>query len=140
MVGWNGHWYLVGYCCLRLAHRVFRLDRIQHLEVLDEPFERPPTFDCRAFIAARYGGASGAWPIEVEFAAPLYSVRERIPASFGQLSATAGGTLFRSHTDNLAGQARYLMSLDLPFVIHHPPELRQALLTLAEQVVQTATT
>jgi predicted DNA-binding transcriptional regulator YafY len=138
MVGWNGHWYLVGYCCLRQAPRVFRLDRIQRLEVLDEPFERPPTFDCRAFIAARYGGAAGAWPIEVEFATPLYAVQEKIPASFGQLSATAGGTLFQSHTDDLTSQARYLMSLDLPFVIHHPRELRQALLDLAGQMVQTA--
>jgi hypothetical protein len=31
------------------------------------------------------------------------------------------------------------MSLNLPFVIHHPPELREALLRLAEQMVQIAT-
>jgi hypothetical protein len=36
--------------------------------------------------------------------------------------------------------ARYLMSLNLPFVIHHPTELREALLRLAEQMVQIATT
>jgi predicted DNA-binding transcriptional regulator YafY len=138
LVGWSGHWYLVAYCCLRQAHRIFRLDRIQHLEVLDEPFERPAAFDCRAFIAAQYGEASGAWPIEVEFAAPLYAVQEKIPASFGRLSATADGTLFQSHTDDLTSQARYLMSLNLPFVIHSPPELREALLDLARQLVQTA--
>jgi hypothetical protein len=31
------------------------------------------------------------------------------------------------------------MALNLPFVIHHPPELREALLHLAEQMVQIAT-
>src|SRR5215469_658270 len=40
LVGWDSHWYLVGYCCLREDHRVFRLDRIQRLETLPESFER----------------------------------------------------------------------------------------------------
>jgi hypothetical protein len=35
--------------------------------------------------------------------------------------------------------ARYLMALNLPFVIHHPPELREALLLLGERLVQIAT-
>jgi len=35
--------------------------------------------------------------------------------------------------------ARYLMARNLPFVIHQPPELRDALLRLAEQMVQIAT-
>ncbi len=34
--------------------------------------------------------------------------------------------------------ARYLMALNLPFVIHKPPELREALLRLAEQMTQIA--
>jgi hypothetical protein len=35
--------------------------------------------------------------------------------------------------------ARYLMVLNLPFVVHHPPELRETLLHLAEHMVQIAT-
>jgi predicted DNA-binding transcriptional regulator YafY len=138
LVGWTGHWYLVGYCCLREACRVFRLDRIQQLEVLKEQFERPAAFDCRDFVAARYGRPAGDWTVEVEFAAPLYTVRQRIPAEFGQLSATAGGTLFQTHSEDLPGQARYLMSLGLPFVIRRPMDLRQALLDLAQMMAQTA--
>src|SRR5260370_4912681 len=34
IIGWDGHWYLVGYCCLRQDYRIFRLDRIQQAEVL----------------------------------------------------------------------------------------------------------
>lgn len=35
--------------------------------------------------------------------------------------------------------ARYLMALNLPFVIHQPPELCEALLRLGERMVQIAT-
>src|SRR5438874_4993554 len=139
MVGWNGHWYLVGYCCLRQDYRTFRLDRIQQAEVLEEPFERADGFDCWAYVMKQYGESSARWHIEVEFQAALYTVQQKIPTSYGRLSATPTGVLFQSHVDELEGQARYLMSLNLPFVIHNPPELREALLRLSEQMVQIAT-
>lgn len=140
MVGWNGHWYLVGYCCLRQDYRTFRLDRIQRVEVLEEPFERAEDFDCRAYMMKQYGESSARWHVEVEFQAALSTVQQKIPASYGQLSATPTGVLFQSHVDDLEGQARYLMSLNLPFVLHYPAELREALLRLAERMVQIANT
>jgi predicted DNA-binding transcriptional regulator YafY len=139
IIGWEGYWYLVGYCFLRQDHRTFRLDRIQQVEVLAEAFERAEEFDCRAYVMKQYGESSARWYIEVEFQAALFTVQQRIPASYGQLSATPTGVLFQSHVDELEGQARYLMSLNFPFVIHHPPELREALLRLSEQMVQIAT-
>jgi predicted DNA-binding transcriptional regulator YafY len=39
-----GVWYLVAHCHLRRDTRVFRLDRISQLEILDEAFERPKDF------------------------------------------------------------------------------------------------
>jgi predicted DNA-binding transcriptional regulator YafY len=36
------NWLLVGWCRLRKDFRTFRLDRIQHLQVLNEPFEPHP--------------------------------------------------------------------------------------------------
>jgi len=136
VVGWNGHWYLVGYCCLRQDYRTFRLDRIQQVEVLAEPFERAEDFDCRAYVTNQ---KSAQWHIEVEFQAALYTVQQQIPASYGSVTATPTGVLFQCQYDDIAGMARYLMALNLPFVIHHPPELRNALLRLAEQMVQIAT-
>ncbi len=72
------------------------------------------------------------------FQAALYTVQQKIPTSYGRLKATPTGVLFQSHVEELEGQARYLMGLSLPFVIH-PPELRETLLHLAEQMVQIAT-
>ncbi len=138
IVGWEGHWYLVGYCCLRHDLRMFRLDRIQQVEVLAERFERAEEFDCRAYVIEHYTREPGGLQIEVEFQAALYTVQQKIPASYGLLSATPTGVLFQSDVYNLDSQARYLMSLNLPFVIHQPPELREALLRLAERTVQLA--
>ncbi len=36
-----GNWYVQGHCRLVDAERVFRVDRMRHLDVLDEVFERP---------------------------------------------------------------------------------------------------
>ena len=137
IIGWNGHWYLVGYCCLRRDYRTFRLDHIEQLEVLEEPFERAEDFDCRAYVMNQ---KSAQWHIEVEFQAPLYTVQQMIPSSYGTLTETPAGVLYQCQYDDIVGMARYLMSLNLPFVIHHPSELRESLLQLAEQMVQIART
>jgi predicted DNA-binding transcriptional regulator YafY len=138
IVVWEGRWYLVGYCCLRQEHRNFRLDRIQQAEVLPETFERAKDFDCRAYVMKQYTDKPAKFFIEVEFQAPLYTVQQKIPAHYGSFAATSAGTLFQTHSDNLESQARYLMSLNIPFIIHEPPELREALLHLAEQMIQIA--
>ena len=139
IIGWKGHWYLVGYCCLRQGYRTFRLDRIQQVQYLVEPFEKAEEFDCRAYVMEKYGRASGSFHIEVEFQAALSTVRQKIPASYGSLTSTPTGTLLQSQYDDLDDMARYLMVLKLPFVVHQPPELRESLLRLAEQMVQMAT-
>ncbi len=138
IVGWKGRWFVVGYCCLRQDYRTFRLDRIQRLEALDEAFERAEDFDCQAYIMERYSGAAGGFRIEVEFQAELPAVQQKIPASYGTLTATPTGVLLQTQYEDLADMARYLVVLNLPFVVHEPPELREALLRLAEQVARMA--
>ena len=141
IVGWDGRWYLVGYCCLRQGMRTFRLDRIQKVEPLEEPFERNEEFDCRAYVEKRYNIAKpGRYHIQVEFQASLYTLQQRIPSSYGTLTPTPNGVMFQCQYDNIESQARYLMSLNLPFVIHEPPELRVAFKRLAAQMLQIADT
>ncbi|HLH62501.1 MAG TPA: YafY family protein [Ktedonobacteraceae bacterium] len=140
VLGWKGHWYLVGYCCLRQDYRTFRLDRIQQVQYLTEPFERDENFDCRAYIVEHYGRTSGSFDIKIEFQVPLSMVRQKIPASYGSLTATTrGGTLLSTQYDDLDNMARYLMILNLPFVVHEPAVLREALLRLSEEIAQRAT-
>lgn len=138
VAGWWGRWYLVAYCCLRQDYRTFRLDHIEEIQVLDETFVRHPGFDTEAFILAQVARTTPIWPIEVEFHASLRTVQKSINPTFGTLTETAGGVLFQTHHGDLVSVARYLRGLNLPFVIHHPPELRQEILRMAELLLRSA--
>jgi predicted DNA-binding transcriptional regulator YafY len=138
IAGWKGHWYVVGHCCLRLAPRLFRLDRIRSMRLLSETFQPAEDFDCRAYVIRQLATIPARWQIEVEFQAALHAVQQKVPATHGQLTATPAGVLFQTHHDHLPSMARYLIGLDLPFVVHQPPELRAALLELAAQITQMA--
>jgi len=136
ITGWHGHWYLIGNCCLRQGYRVFRLDRIQHAEVLPETFEKAQDFDSAAFLKEKY--TSNGMLIEVEFQADLASVQQKIPSTYGTLTPTPTGVLYQERYENVEALARYLVALNLPFVIHQPPALREALRRLGERMVQIA--
>jgi predicted DNA-binding transcriptional regulator YafY len=138
IAGWNGSWYLVGYCCLCQQMRTFRIDRMQQVQFLHETFERDDDFDCEAYIRKHLITVPAVWQVEVEFQATLPAVQQKIPASHGKLAETPSGVLFQTHHNHLLALARYLISLDLPFTILNPPELREAFLQLAEEAVHIA--
>jgi predicted DNA-binding transcriptional regulator YafY len=47
-----GWWYVAGFCHLRQGVRLFRVDRIQNLELLDAVFQPPADFNIQAYLAA----------------------------------------------------------------------------------------
>lgn len=61
-------------------------------------------------------------------------MQQKIPASYGALTATATGVLFQYQYGDLRSTALYLLGLNLPFVVHRPLELRETLRSLAEQI------
>ena len=136
VVARDGRWYLVAYCHLRRDYRTFRLDRIQQAQAIDESFTRDEDFDYRAFMTAR--APKSSVHIEVEFQGSLFVAQQRIPANYGQLTETPTGVLLRSQYDNMDDMARFLVVLNLPFVIHRPPELRAAVRRLGERMRQMA--
>ena len=138
LAGWWGHWYMVGYCCLRQGYRLFRLDRVQQMQMLEETFARDEDFDLQAYIYTHLGKLSSGWQIEVEFQAPLYTVRQKIPPGYGTLTETPSGVLFQTDHGDLTEIAHFLITRYLSFVVHQPPELRDALLQIAEQIARSA--
>ena len=111
---------------------------MQQLECLAETFERPEGFDCYAYMVEHLAKASAHWQIEVEFYAPLEIMQQKIPSSYGTLTATSAGTLFQYQYGDLDSTALYLAGLNVPFAVHQPPELRAAFLRRAEQMMQVA--
>ena len=73
------------------------------------------------------------------FQGTVERLRQKIPAGYGTLTPTATGVLFESQHGDLASTARYLTSLNVPFVIHHPPELRAEPRQMAERMPRCAT-
>lgn len=137
LAGWWRHWYLVAYCCLRRGYRLFRLDRIQSLEPLADTFQRADDFDVQAYMQALLSASTPQYQIRVEFLAPLPTVMPKVPPAYGTLSEMANGTLFQSEYGDLADVARFLVSRNLPYVVHSPPELRAELRRLAAQIMQS---
>lgn len=135
--GWRGAWYMGGYCHLRRDYRTFRLDRIQSVQVLSETFEKAADFDYETFTKEHYA-TNYETQIVVEFQADLATVEQKMPVCYGTLTPTPGGVLFEEQHDDLESVARHLVLLNLPFVVHQPPELRTALQRLSERVARLA--
>jgi len=57
--------YMIGYCRLRKDVRIFALDRIRSIEMTDEPFEIPESFDPETFMRSSFGVFHGP-PVKVK--------------------------------------------------------------------------
>lgn len=134
----NSRWYAVGYCHLRLAIRMFRVDRIEKLEVREEHFTPPPHFDCLSYAIQSVAEIPSRWLIEVLLQADLAQVRQAVPAEFATLEETPDGILLRAGDDDLQHTARFLVNLGCPFRVLQPPELRAALHQLAADILSLA--
>jgi predicted DNA-binding transcriptional regulator YafY len=134
----NGHWYVVGWDHLRRDVRTFRLDRVQSAAALPASFVPPDGFDAVATVQEAIASAPWAFAVEVVLALPIEQARRRVSPTTGTLSRHADGTLLRLGADNLEWMAGYLASLGCGFQIVQPPELREAVRTLAAELTACA--
>jgi predicted DNA-binding transcriptional regulator YafY len=76
----GGGFYLVGYCHLRQAVRIFAVERIRECEVLSVRFDVPGTFDLDQYLAGAWGIIRGdVVTVKVLFARSLARyIRERL--------------------------------------------------------------
>ena len=135
-----GRWYAAGYCHLRRDLRVFRLDRVRQVEALDETFVRPPGFDSLAYVQETLATMPGTWRVEVLLKASVEEARRLVPPHTATLEPREDGVLLCFYVDSLDWIARVLVGLGLPFVVREPPELREALHRLADQIEGAART
>lgn len=131
-------WYVAGYCHLREDLRLFRIDRIERLSMLDERFTRPENFDLLRFVDNTMARTPGIWLTEVWLDTTLEEAQRLIPPSMAMLSPRANGVTMYSYTENLLWIARFLLTLPCPLEIRAPNELRQELRTLANRATQIA--
>lgn len=130
----EGQWYAIGFCHLRQAIRMFRLDRILRVEPREEYFTRPRNFDLLDYALQAIRALPSRWLAEVLLKTTLDQVRRAIPLTYAALEERSDGILLRIYDDDLDRLARFLIHLGCPFVVIQSPELLEALEQLAESI------
>ncbi len=134
----EGFWYAVGFCHLRQDIRVFRLDRVIQATLREENFSRPTHFDALEHVERAIARTPGVWLVVVLLKTTLEEAQRQISPALATLEATADGVVMRCYVNTLEWIAHLLAGLDFAFVIQQPPELREALATLAARLAQLA--
>jgi predicted DNA-binding transcriptional regulator YafY len=136
----RARWYVVGYCHLRQTIRSFRLDRIVQALLLESTFVRPAHFNRRTQLLEAFGSNPDVWHVDVTLTMHMDEVRQRVPAALARLEDQGTGVRFRASITDLDWMARFLISLGCPFIIHAPRALRDALHSLATDLLKIART
>lgn len=78
------------------------------------------------------------WPAEVLLETTLEDAQQRFVPGSATFEQVPGGVVLRMDVDRLEWLARLLLTLECPFVIREPPQLRDALREVASEVVALA--
>ena len=122
-----GFWYTIGYCHLRQGQRLFRLDRIQQVEVTSETFSPPVNFDTLEAVQRALASVPRVWQTEVWLEITLEEVVRQTRFPKALFEEVDKGVILRVDVEDLPWMARFLAGLGVPLIIHHPPELRTVL-------------
>jgi proteasome accessory factor C len=128
----QGAWYLQGHDLEVDDRRTFRLDRVAHLEVLDEerthqaPQELPPP---------RYAPAPDDLEVELELEAGARWLLDAVDAD-EITELPAGGTLLRLRTDAPLWLARLVLMAGGAAKVRSPESLRRQVAQTADRALQ----
>jgi proteasome accessory factor C len=120
----DGHWYLEAWCRRAEGVRLFRLDRVDDVEVLDEPAAPPPQAHERDVEGGVYHPEPGAPAVRLRLArgarwvADYYPVEQVTP-----VEDPAGGLSVVLRTAELAWARRLVASLGGAALVDEPAEL-----------------
>lgn len=129
----DGKWFLAAYCLLRRDLRLFRIDRVQHVQLLTETFTPPDAFDLHAFIAGTMPFAPTPWQVDVWLERPVEHVRRYLPRARAVLSDERNGTRLRCGVADLEDFAVLLLHLGGRLEVTSPPELFAAFGSVANR-------
>ncbi|MGH3280629.1 MAG: helix-turn-helix transcriptional regulator [Trebonia sp.] len=148
LVAHSGRWYVTGLDPGIGAHRTFRLDRIAEARTLPGAFEPPAEFDPARHLILSLAQASYRHQVTLRVQGTAEQIRARLPASVATITELpeendASQESGRWHRVELRAERLdwlppVLASLDLPFVIERPAELRGLVVALADRLAASA--
>jgi predicted DNA-binding transcriptional regulator YafY len=147
IVAHSGHWYVAGKDPALGEDgedRTFRLDRIADARTLPGSFEPPADLDPARHLLSGFARADYRYEVVLRVQGTPERIRAGLPASVATVDEAPGGggddgwARVEIHAESLDWLPPLLASLDLPFVIERPAELRDLVLTFAERLAACA--
>ena len=126
--------YLIGFCHLRQAVRLFALDRVERLELVAETFQAPSDFDANAFMQASFGVFQGeAVRVRIRFDSTAAGyIREKIWHPTQELTEEAdGGVIFGAEVAGIDEIKYWVLKWGAAATVLSPSHLR---LAVAEEI------
>jgi predicted DNA-binding transcriptional regulator YafY len=121
--------YLIGFCYQRKEIRLFAIDRIEQIEILDETFDRPEGFDAEQFMQASFGAFQGeSATVKIRFTKKAAGyVSEKIWHPTQTLAPQPdGGLLFEAQVAGIDEIKRWVLKWGADAEVLAPDELRRA--------------
>jgi predicted DNA-binding transcriptional regulator YafY len=148
LVAHSGRWYVAGVDPGIAEGRTFRLDRITDTRTLPGSFEPPAGFDPAQHVLSALAATPYRHEVTLAIHGTIGQIRARLPASIATVDElpSAGGAdpeserWFRVelHAERLDWLPPLLASLDRPFAIERPDELRDLITALADRLATSA--
>ena len=142
MVRLRRFWYVAGYCHLRRAVRVFRLDRIRRVQPTETMFDPPVTFDALKLVGDSIAQASlpGTVVCRINLFCTLAEASRSVPAATVMLEPVDQGVLMTTHYPHgtLERLALYLLEFPFEAEVLEPMALRDALVRVAGRALRLA--
>ncbi|MEU7897004.1 YafY family protein [Nonomuraea sp. NPDC049152] len=122
-------WYLLAWDTARADWRTFRADRIRPRTPNGPRFTpRTPPSDAATHVMRGVGSTAWKHPARVRLHAPLARLTDLLPPTVGVLHDDG---VLETGGESLHNLAAFLGTLDVPFTVLDPPELRDLLHSLA---------
>jgi predicted DNA-binding transcriptional regulator YafY len=140
----SGRWYVTGADPAIGEDRTLRLDRIAHARTLPGSFEPPTGFDPAQRVLDGLASAAYRHEVTLQIHGTVEQIRTRLPASVAVVEERSSVGAAERHTERWLGVRiraerldwlpGLLASLDRPFVIEQPEELRTLVGALAHRL------
>ncbi len=131
----HGRWYLLCWSHTTQARRVYRIDRVGEVQLLQVPFSPPVGLDPVAVLEDHLA-VGWEYDVEVVIDAPRDTMTRCLPRTLGRLEPLdAEGTRLVGSTSNPMWYAGQLAAIPASYRIVRCPELRKAAHVLGQRLL-----